>query len=126
MNTTVSRALHAIEEAMFSLEGVSLNELDSRKSKKEAETILGQLRELDKWALGSWAAREFVAIDNGLQFRVRGTKIKVGGRVQITLNKRDLYDIKLLMVRGVNVTTKAEVADVFVDSLVDALDSIIG
>lgn len=121
MNTPLSRALHAIEESMF-----SLNELDSSQNKKVAETILSQLRTLNKWALGSWAAREFVVIDNGLQFRVRGNKIKVGGRVQITLNSRDLYDIKLLMVRGVNVTTKAEVADVFVDSLVDALDSIIG
>ncbi len=126
MNTAASRALHAIEDSLFSIGESNLNEFDSSKSKKIAETILSQLRALDKWALGSWASREFVAIENGLQFRVRGTKIKVGGMVQITLNSRDLYDIKLLMVRGVTVKTKAEVTDVFVDTLVDALDSIIG
>lgn len=126
MNTAISRALHATEDSLFSIGESNLNELDSSKNRKIAETILQQLRALDKWALGSWAARDFVAIDNGLQFRVRGTKIKVGGMVQITLNSRDLYDIKLIMVRGVNVKTRAEVEGIFVDSLVDTLDSIIG
>ncbi|MCP4526652.1 MAG: hypothetical protein GY833_12175 [Aestuariibacter sp.] len=126
MNNAVSRALHALDGSLFSIRESALNELDSSRNKAIAETILKQLRTLDKWALGSWAARDFIAIDSGIQFRVRGTKVKVGGMVQITLNGRDLYDIKLLTIRGVNVKTKAEVNDIFVDSLVDALDSVIG
>lgn len=89
-----------------------------------AETIRNQIRALDKWALGAWGAKDFVGDDKSLTFTVRGGKFK--GRVRITLNMFDYYDIMLFKVRKADVNVVEKLDNVPVENLVFALDRRIG
>ena len=63
-----------------------------------AKTILSQIKALDGWSLGAWGAKDLVALENGLQFKVR---------------KYEYKEIK-------------KVTDVFVEDLVDIIDEMVG
>ena len=99
-----------------------------------AKTIQKQIKAIDFWALGAWGANTYVALSEnsekgvlgGLQFKCSGSKVRKGGLVTIELNGKDLYDITLYRVRGINVTVLAESKDVFCDMLVNVLDEMIG
>lgn len=122
MPSAVRRALTLAESAVEVL--IDLNE--GSRGQEIAKTIVGQLRALDKWAMASWGANQLLALEDGLQFKVRGSKIKAGGHVQIRLNAMDTYDVKLLRVRGTSVKEVSRVDGVYVDQLVEVLDDMIG
>lgn len=111
-----------------------------------AETIQKQIKAMDFWAFGSWGARKFAKSSSynlpdengdyedfgpGLQFDVRGPKIKQGGRVYITLDRgRDLYTVIAgrRTRRGGSPTwiTTDVVRRVPVENLIDVIDRIVG
>lgn len=95
-------------------------------SKQIARTILDQIKTLDFFALGAWGANGYLALENGVVFKCSGSKIKRGGKVRITLNGNDLYDIELFRIRGAKVTTLGTAKDIFCDDLVNQLDYLIG
>lgn len=90
------------------------------------ETILKQIKALDKWALASWGAKDFVKSKEGIQFDVRGSKFR--GRVIIALDKRsDTYTISLgKITKNLNWKEEAHIKNVFVEDLVNVLDQNIG
>lgn len=90
------------------------------------ETILKQIKSLDKFALPSWGAKNFVKFDEGIQFDVRGSKFK--GRVIIAYDKRsDTYTIQLGRVtKDLDWKVKDEIRNVFAGDLVNILDQHVG
>lgn len=119
MPTVISRVLSLTEDAPLSLS-------ESSRGKAIAQTIVQQIKAQDKWAMASWGANELVALEDGIQFRVKGAHVKSGGRVQVRLNATDTYDIRLIRVRGMNVKELGSADGVYVDQLVDILDGLIG
>jgi methylaspartate ammonia-lyase len=92
-----------------------------------ARTILEQIKYGDKWALMSYGATNFIALQEtkdfqgGVIFKVNGLKHK--GTVMVQLKWIDTYTITFLNNNGVAVK---EVEDVYCDTLVDVLDYIEG
>lgn len=93
---------------------------------KVGETILKQIKQLDKWALPSWGAKNFMTFDDGLQFDVKGGKFK--GRILIHYDKgRDLYNIEMGKVtRKLDWKQTNLIKQVFAGDLVNILDQQIG
>ena len=99
-----------------------------------AETIVQQIRAIDRNALMAWGYKPLHCNEKGLTFQVSGPKFK--GRIQVDLNGRDLYDVKAIKITkkkdknfGVFMPvakTHKEVGDVFVESLVSVIDGIVG
>ena len=97
-----------------------ITEADNRVSK----IIMSQINALDKWALSSWGAKNYISSPNSLTFDVRGSKFR--GRVIIKLNKRDTYDIEFGTIRKMEYTVKQTTKGVFVEQLVNAIDNVVG
>ena len=100
--------------------GNYLTEANDRVGK----TILTQIKALDKWALSSWGAKNFVSSKDGIQFDVRGSKHR--GRILVVLNPKDLYNIEIGKVVKLDWKSIKKVKDVYVDNLVTTLDGLIG
>jgi hypothetical protein len=90
-----------------------------------ASEILRQINCLDPRALFAWGVRKFVYSDNSLQFASTGM-VRWKGTVVITLNDRDLYDIRYFRSRGVKVIEDVTVSDIYAEDLVRTLDAKIG
>lgn len=89
------------------------------------QTILKQIKSLDKWALDSWGAKNFVSFDKGIQFDVRGSKFK--GRVVIYLNKAsDTYTIQFGKIYKLDWKPQKMVKDIHAESLVKIIDDYVG
>lgn len=88
-------------------------------------TIIEQIRAYDFWALGAWAARDYVFYPDGVLFRVNCPKLK-HGLVKVTLNERDLYDIEFMKFRVEKKIVDEKVADIYVDMLVTTIDERLG
>lgn len=89
------------------------------------QTILKQIKAIDKWALDSWGAKKFVSSKDGIQFDVRGPKFR--GRVVITLDKlSDTYAVDFGNVRKLEWVSKKLLQNVFAEDLVNVLDQQIG
>ena len=97
-----------------------ITEADNRVSK----IIMSQINAIDKWALSSWGAKNYISSHNILTFDVRGSKFR--GKVIIKLNKRDTYDIEFGTIRKMEYTVKHTDKTVYVEQLVNNLDNIIG
>lgn len=92
---------------------------------KISDTILKQIKALNKWALASWGAKNYVSTDNGIQFDVKGSKFR--GRVIIVLDKgSDSYTIELGNIRKLQWKSKRTIKLVFAGDLVNILDQQIG
>lgn len=96
-----------------------------------AQIILQQIKALNYWALGSWGARDYVGGkiydgNEGIKFKVNGTKTKRGSWIMITLNGKDLYDIRLYRIYKMEVIWEKEENDVFCEDLVEIIDSMVG
>jgi hypothetical protein len=99
-------------------------------------TVWTQMNTIDRnlvWCMGT---KNPTAIENGLRFQVNGLSFK--GTVEITLNGKDLYDVKFLKcVRKQNpemkalglkvmdtvLTLQSEVNDVYAEDLMPLLES---
>lgn len=90
-----------------------------------AKTIHQQIKALDFWALGAWAARELTDCGDGLRFKVNCPKLK-HGFVKITLNGSDLYDIRFMKMRSGKFIVDETINDVFVENLVEVIDRRVG
>ena len=104
-----------------------LNKINSYLTEaKIGETILKQIKALDKWALASWGAKNFMTFDKGIQFDVRGSKFK--GRVLIHYDRgSDTYTIEMGKVtRKLDWKQTAWIENVFAGDLVNILDQHIG
>jgi mRNA-degrading endonuclease HigB of HigAB toxin-antitoxin module len=92
---------------------------------KVAKTILKQINAIDKFALPSWGAKNYVSSNDSIQFDVRGSKFR--GRVIITYDKRsDNYIIELGQVRGMDWKQKYMMKSIFAQDLVNVLDQQVG
>ena len=90
------------------------------------ETILEQIRSLDKWALGAWGAREFKASGATLIFRVNGTKLKRGW-IEVAYNEiSDTYTVMGMRQYAMKIKTTEPISGVYWDSLVQVIDGIVG
>lgn len=91
-----------------------------------ANTIVAQIKALDKWALGAWGlfnpANKMVGGENFLRFKTSGS-VHWKGFVQVTLNGKDLYDIEFSRVRAGKKIIDKTVDDVFCDQLVKIIDA---
>ena len=86
-----------------------------------ADTILKQLGSNRFRAMTG--ARDFVTSPKGIRFRVLGTKNK-SNMIEITLNGKDLYDIKFLKYTASRMTTNTvkAVNDVYAEDLVKVFE----
>lgn len=98
---------------------------ESMNESKISQTILNQIKSLNKWALDSWGAKNYIATDNGIQFDVRGSKFR--GRIVIELDKSsDTYTIEFGNVRKLEWVVKKKLENIFAEDLVNVLDQHIG
>lgn len=65
--------------------------------------------------------KHFVAIENGLAFRFKGTNHS--NYIEITLNGLDLYDIKFKKIWGNQVKTIQIFENIYCDQLIDIFES---
>lgn len=92
-----------------------------------AETILGQIKYLDKMALMAWGAKNFVALpkskefQGGLRFKVNGLKHR--GWVTIELTYLDEYTISFI---NEEVEVVKVYHGIYCDMLVDIIDYVEG
>ena len=90
-----------------------------------AKTIIDQINSIDRFALGAYGAKNFIAYEEteryegGLSFYVNGLHFQ--GKVYVMLNWLDEYEIRFV---DENQTTVNEVKGVYCDMLVDVLDFI--
>ncbi len=90
------------------------------------ETILSQIKSLDKWALGAWGAREFKGSNDTLFFRINGTKLKAGW-IEVVLNRgTDTYTVRGIYQYDMKIKVRKEFNDVYCENLVQVIDSIVG
>jgi len=66
-------------------------------NKTIANTIWTQMKAIDQNLCMCMGVKNLTIIENGLQFKVNGLAFK--GLVQITLNGKDLYDVKFLKMK---------------------------
>lgn len=92
---------------------------------KVSDIILKQIKALDRFALASWGAKDYVTTDVGIQFDVKGSKFR--GKVIIALDKAsDSYTIELGNIRKLQWKSKRTIKSVFAGDLVNVLDQQIG
>lgn len=91
-----------------------------------AKTILSQIKTLDFWAMGAWGAKELVAMNDGLKFKTTGM-VKWKGYVHVKYNYgTDLYDIDFFRIRSAQIKMDKQVEGVFVEDLVEIINSQVG
>jgi mRNA-degrading endonuclease HigB of HigAB toxin-antitoxin module len=107
--------------------------IDGCKTKKKkkliestmVKTILKQINSIDRFALASWGAKNFVAGEVGIRFDVRGSKFR--GQVMISYDRgSDTYVIELGQVRKLEWKQKYLIKNVFAQDLVNVLDQQVG
>jgi hypothetical protein len=121
-----------VSERMNLLDRIDNLLIDGCKKKKKklteskvAKTILKQINAIDRWALDSYGAKNYVSSNDSIQFDVRGSKFR--GRVIITYDRRsDTYIIELGQVRGMDWKQKYTMKSIFAQDLVNVLDQQVG
>ena len=96
------------------------------RNQEIATTIRSQLYTMDTHAMMCFGVNQFLAVENGLQFRASGSKVKRGGRVEIKLNGKDLYDVEVFRVVKFEKKVIKRVEDVYVEDLMHNLWDILG
>lgn len=91
---------------------------NAAKNLEVADTIRAQIGGRAFLMLG---AKDLLAIENGLQFKIRGSRN--ANVVQIVLDASDTYTVTFQKGRGLNWRTVAEVSDVYADSLHRVIES---
>lgn len=82
-----------------------------------AQTILQQLGG-NRFAVMT-GAKNFLGDESSLSFRLPSYFARGGiNAVKVTLNDLDLYDVKLMKVRGTSVATVAESANLYAEDMV--------
>lgn len=91
-----------------------------------AQTILSQIKMIDRMALMAWGAKELVNMGNGLKFKTSGmTPWK--GYVYVKYNEgTDLYDIEFFRIRKYEVKVDKKIDGIYVEDLVSTIDGFVG
>jgi hypothetical protein len=98
------------------------------------KTILQQMQAINRTYLWSWGSHAYKVFSEkqltnlkphlgGLLFRVKGKKHQ--GNVIISLQANDLYHVYLGQLRKGEMKVKTELADIFVEDLMDVLDELV-
>ena len=62
-----------------------------------------------------------------LQFDVKGSKLKRGGRIQVYYNRgKDLYNVEAYQIRNLKAKKVAVKKDIYADRLADTIEDIVG
>jgi len=93
---------------------------------KIAQTILSQIKTLDPRAMMAWGAKDLISMGDGLKFKTSGLA-RWKGYVYIKyIESADLYQIQFFRFRNMEVKYDSVVNNVFVEDLVDIIDSQVG
>lgn len=92
--------------------------MNSTATLEIAKTIASQIGNKALFMIG---AKNLVAIENGLQFKI-GKNSKGVNYVQITLNGLDLYDVRFLYVTINGITEKAKTENAYDDMLCSLIE----
>ena len=85
-------------------------------SNQIAQTIMQQIGG-NRFAVMT-GAKQFVALGNGLQFKLPSNFAKKGiNCIKITLTPADLYDVEFFKIRGMNVTEVEKSEGLYADML---------
>lgn len=91
-----------------------------------AKIILDQIKALDKWAMGSWGAKDLMNMGDGLKFKTSGM-VKWKGYVYVKYDEgQDLYNVIFGRVRKLEWKVDKQVDGVFVEDLVNVIDGQVG
>lgn len=91
-----------------------------------AKIILGQIKALDKWALGAWGAKDLVAMNDGLKFKTSGM-VRWKGYVYVKYDEgQDLYNVIFGRIRKYEWKVDKQVDGVYVEDLVEVINSQVG
>jgi hypothetical protein len=91
-----------------------------------AQTILTQIKQIDRWALGAWGTKELVNTGDGLKFKTGGM-VKWKGYVHVRYDSgQDLYNIDFFKIRAGEMKTTKRVDGVFVEDMVRIIDEVVG
>lgn len=91
-----------------------------------AQIILSQIKALDPMAMFAWGAKDLVNMGDGLKFKTSGmTPWK--GYVYVKYNQgTDLYDVRFMRFRNIDLVEDVTTEDVFAEDLVSIIDSKVG
>lgn len=91
-----------------------------------AQTILSQIKTLDRMAMMAWGAKELVNMGDGLKFKTSGmTPWK--GYVYVKYDAgMDLYNIEFFRIRKYEVKVDKQIESVYAEDLVSIIDSFVG
>ena len=91
-----------------------------------AETILGQIKAIDVWAMGAWGAKDLINMGDGVKFKTSGM-VKWKGYVYVKYDHgRDLYDVIFARIRKMEWQVVEQVNGVFAEDLVRVIDTRVG
>lgn len=91
-----------------------------------ARTIVSQINAIDPTAFAAWGAKNKSYTDNTFQFKSSGT-VRWKGFVDIEYNRAlDMYDIKFMRVRNMEVKVDKKVEGVCAPELVRVIDNQVG
>jgi hypothetical protein len=94
----------------------------SSRNKEIAQTILNQLGGMNR-LIAFTGAYNFVAINNGVSFRIKNPKANY---IKITLNGKDLYDLEVGRIRGTDYKVVGEQSDLYYDMLKSEIEKFTG
>lgn len=94
------------------------------KTEKQAvaQTIVNQLGGMGRLKVFT-GAYSFATNGNNVTFRIKNRKVNA---ITITLNGKDLYDIKFMRVRGVDIKLIKEYNDIYFDQLIPLFEESTG
>ena len=94
----------------------------SSRNKEIAQTILNQIGGINR-LVAFTGAYNFVAINNGVSFRIKNPKANY---IKITLNGKDLYDLEVGRIRGTDYKVVGEQSDLYYDMLKSEIEKFTG
>jgi hypothetical protein len=94
----------------------------SSRNKEIAQTILNQLGGMNR-LIAFTGAYNFVAINNGVSFRIKNPKANY---IKITLNGKDLYDLEVGRIRGTDYKVVGKQSDLYYDMLKSEIEKFTG
>lgn len=95
-------------------------------SQQIGETIVQQIRALDKFAFAAWGAKDFVYMNDGLKFKTSGM-VRRKCYVYIRYNSGlDLYEIIYGRIRKFEWIVDDTIPMVFADGLVEHINHYVG
>lgn len=91
------------------------------RNREIAKTIMDQLGKGTLFMLG---AKDFIAIENGLLFSIRGSH--KANRIRITLMPSDIYKMEFIRVRALKHNPVKTFEDVYFDQLHELIEQVTG